>query len=561
MPIFPWFTPKPTAQRVVAIEKYLNENPIDGEGSIIIVDPIPIDGSVNPVSSNGVFDKLAEKSPTLTTEIEGALINSATPKVTPVDADQIGLVDSSASNVLKKISWANLKTSFLNTIKSSEDSVLAAQKVAVWGDSLTDGYAFPLSLISEYFVYNGGVPGETSTQVKTRMVADTAKANQNVVIWVGRNNYNQLSIVMADIAAMVAALGHNRYIILSVPNGSTAGEQLGGNDYQKFIDLNNAMASTYGAHYFDIRAWLISSGLAAAGITPTGQDITDIANDIVPSSLRSDAIHPTATGYNIIAAKIKTLFAELRLESTNYLRINDLAYAINAMFGLSARFRNAVNDILAIKIAPTVTAFANNDMLAGVDIDPVFNANGKTGTKNVSLRLKVLNFRAVGNVLSFTDNNTGLLYVDTGELSFLAPATTARIGFKLTTTEYGRFYGTTGNFAVQAGGTWTDKKASIQARSFSSAIVAKTAAYTATVSDHTITGDASGGTFNITIPTAVGCEGFEYIIKNVGATNTVTVATTSSQTIDGSTTYPLASQWKYVVIKSNNLNWIVIGNN
>lgn len=37
-------------------------------------------------------------------------INSATAKTTPVDADQFGIADSAASNVLKKVTWANIKT-------------------------------------------------------------------------------------------------------------------------------------------------------------------------------------------------------------------------------------------------------------------------------------------------------------------------------------------------------------------------------------------------------------------------------------------------------------------
>lgn len=44
-----------------------------------------------------------------TTTTAGALINGATGKTTPVDADYIGLMDSAASNVLKKLSWANIK--------------------------------------------------------------------------------------------------------------------------------------------------------------------------------------------------------------------------------------------------------------------------------------------------------------------------------------------------------------------------------------------------------------------------------------------------------------------
>lgn len=36
-------------------------------------------------------------------------VHAATGKTTPVDADEIGIVDSAASNVLKKLTWANLK--------------------------------------------------------------------------------------------------------------------------------------------------------------------------------------------------------------------------------------------------------------------------------------------------------------------------------------------------------------------------------------------------------------------------------------------------------------------
>lgn len=53
-----------------------------------------------------------------------------------------------------------------------------------------------------------------------------------------------------------------------------------------------------------------------------------------------------------------------------------------------------------------------------------------------------------------------------------------------------------------------------------------------------------------------------YVIKKTDASgNAVTVGTTSSQTIDGSTTYSLATQYKYVVVQSNGSNWFIIGNN
>ena len=94
--------------------------------------------------------------------------------------------------------------------------------------------------------------------------------------------------------------------------------------------------------------------------------------------------------------------------------------------------------------------------------------------------------------------------------------------------------------------------------SFSAKYVAKTANYTATISDYTI--DCTSGTFTVTLPTAVGITGRIYVIKNSGA-GAITVATTSSQTIDGSTTYTLGTQYKYVVLQSNNSAWIVTGNN
>ena len=49
----------------------------------------------------------------------GGLINGATAKTTPVDADMIGLMDSGASNMLKKLSWSNIK----DTLKTYFDTL------------------------------------------------------------------------------------------------------------------------------------------------------------------------------------------------------------------------------------------------------------------------------------------------------------------------------------------------------------------------------------------------------------------------------------------------------
>jgi hypothetical protein len=96
----------------------------------------------------------------------------------------------------------------------------------------------------------------------------------------------------------------------------------------------------------------------------------------------------------------------------------------------------------------------------------------------------------------------------------------------------------------------------------SNAFSAKTTTYSATSSDQILTGDATSAAFTITVPTAVGITGKSYTVKKIDSSgNAVTVATTSSQTIDGSTTYSLASQYKYVTLVSNGSNWIITANN
>jgi hypothetical protein len=86
--------------------------------------------------------------------------------------------------------------------------------------------------------------------------------------------------------------------------------------------------------------------------------------------------------------------------------------------------------------------------------------------------------------------------------------------------------------------------------------IAKTANFTATSLTSTI--DCTN-TITITLPTAVGQTGRIHIIKNSG-TGVITIATTSSQTIDGAATQSLATQWSRITVQSTGANWIIISN-
>ena len=66
----------------------------------------------------------------------------------------------------------------------------------------------------------------------------------------------------------------------------------------------------------------------------------------------------------------------------------------------------------------------------------------------------------------------------------------------------------------------------------------------------------ASNTITITLPTAINNTN-SYVIKNVG-TGTITINTTSSQTIDGSLTAPIRVQYLSLTIISDGANWNII---
>lgn len=88
---------------------------------------------------------------------------------------------------------------------------------------------------------------------------------------------------------------------------------------------------------------------------------------------------------------------------------------------------------------------------------------------------------------------------------------------------------------------------------------AVTTTYSVLASDNVILCDATASSFTATLPTAVGREGQTYTLKKTDSTtNNVNIATTSSQTIDGSTTQALGVQYEAITVMSDNANWHVI---
>jgi hypothetical protein len=71
--------------------------------------------------------------------------------------------------------------------------------------------------------------------------------------------------------------------------------------------------------------------------------------------------------------------------------------------------------------------------------------------------------------------------------------------------------------------------------------------------------DAAAAPFTITLPTALGHMGIDFLIKRVNVNaNNVTIAAAGGQTIDGAPTFVLNEPWQAVTFSSDNANWMVM---
>lgn len=115
------------------------------------------------------------------------------------------------------------------------------------------------------------------------------------VIWSGHNNAPSATAVTdipRDIASMVEWLTPytKRYLVVSV-----TWELKSRND-----QLNAPLIAIYGDKYVDLNGYLITDGLTAAGLTPTADDLADIAAGEIPRQLRYDGTHFTQACTTVI---------------------------------------------------------------------------------------------------------------------------------------------------------------------------------------------------------------------------------------------------------------------
>ncbi len=87
----------------------------------------------------------------------------------------------------------------------------------------------------------------------------------------------------------------------------------------------------------------------------------------------------------------------------------------------------------------------------------------------------------------------------------------------------------------------------------------KTSGYTVTATDTVIFADATSGNVTITIPAATSFSGYRFYVKRIDASaNTCTIARSSTDTIDGATSFTLDVQYTSVMLVSNGTAWFIL---
>jgi lysophospholipase L1-like esterase len=217
-------------------------------------------------------------------------------------ASRIGAAAATATVTGSAISGTGTTTITTNVgVPSAQGSALGATVNGIRGTlTYTSGS-------SATFTRREAIPASVPAAGTVPVRFDWADAvpMYRLVIWAGRNNLTDPTAVLRDVAAMAARTITGKFLVLSVLNaGLSAAEVRNAANWVNIKQINDGLAAAYGQRYIDIRRYLIDNGLTDAGITPTAQDTTDISNDVVPASLRSDNIHLTAAGYTIVGQQV-----------------------------------------------------------------------------------------------------------------------------------------------------------------------------------------------------------------------------------------------------------------
>lgn len=271
--------------------------------------------------------------------------------------------------------------------------------ISMWGDSLTEGLGGVLAFLVNVPVNNAGVSGENSTQIQVRAAAATNLTSGGLYsVWAGANGYNLTNDTIIGITNTTGLLPADSFKVLAViaDNTVVTNSAL----YNAMTNVNWYLKALYGTNFIDVRA------LLRANYDPgTPQDVTDIANDVTPSTLRSDTLHLNAHGYYIIATNLLSNWSG-RL-STNFIPNTTDHWRSHSSPGMEISSYGQ-NTILGSQAGASLTYSNQNNVFIGLKSGSHTKTNGLTaiGYKALQMNTNGINDTAVGT-LALQMNTTG----------------------------------------------------------------------------------------------------------------------------------------------------------
>lgn len=222
---------------------------------------------------------------------QGALMLYCEPFTIPADRKEVNIVLNSLEhdyseefNIIAQ-SEGSINPVYINGVKG------VIKHVGSW-NTTPHQYTFKRDVVGTQLVIDR----------PTALVTNTSILNKDIqVIWCGTNDtpYNTENItekVMERVDAMIRYMdNNNKYLII----GLTVK-----NRFQDIESINMLLQRHYGAHFVDIRKYLLDYGLADNNITPTEQDNQDIQSGEIPNSLRYDIVHLNNYGYSVVAHQV-----------------------------------------------------------------------------------------------------------------------------------------------------------------------------------------------------------------------------------------------------------------
>lgn len=146
-----------------------------------------------------------------------------------------------------------------------------------WGDSLTESTSggilphqtYPVQVAKLFSpqrtAYNGGVGGETSTQIAARQTIYPC-GNAINIFWAGRNDVATSGDVLTPVASMVATMSDERFVVLSILN-KTDGTENTGSAARTYITTTNAsLLAAYPDNYLDVTTALDNNSYRGDGL-------------------------------------------------------------------------------------------------------------------------------------------------------------------------------------------------------------------------------------------------------------------------------------------------------